>query len=206
MALNREAKAVVIDDVSAQLAQAQSVILAEYRGLDVANITELRKKARDAGVYLRVLKNTLVRRSVAGTPFEMLADKMVGPLIYGISTDPVAAAKVMNDFAKANEVFVIKAGALPNYLMDAAGVKALASMPSRDELLSQLLGTMQAPVAQFVRTLNEVPSKFVQSHGREVWRFSRCRNRRRCCRPCSGCRCSASRREDGVLRYLGRRW
>ncbi|CAM8656657.1 RplJ Ribosomal protein L10 [Burkholderiales bacterium] len=163
MALNREAKAVVIDDVSAQLAQAQSVILAEYRGLDVANITELRKKARDAGVYLRVLKNTLVRRSVAGTPFEMLADKMVGPLIYGISTDPVAAAKVMNDFAKANEVFVIKAGALPNYLMDAAGVKALASMPSRDELLSQLLGTMQAPVAQFVRTLNEVPSKFVRT-------------------------------------------
>jgi large subunit ribosomal protein L10 len=163
VALNREAKAVVIDDVSAQLAQAQSVILAEYRGLDVANITELRKKARDAGVYLRVLKNTLVRRSVAGTPFEMLADKMVGPLIYGISTDPVAAAKVMNDFAKANEVFVIKAGAMPNYLMDAAGVKALASMPSRDELLSQLLGTMQAPVAQFVRTLNEVPSKFVRT-------------------------------------------
>jgi large subunit ribosomal protein L10 len=163
VALNREAKAVVIDDVSAQLAQAQSVILAEYRGLDVANITELRKKARDAGVYLRVLKNTLVRRSVAGTPFEMLADKMVGPLIYGISTDPVAAAKVMNDFAKANEVFVIKAGAMPNYLMDAAGVKALASMPSRDELLSKLLGTMQAPVAQFVRTLNEVPSKFVRT-------------------------------------------
>lgn len=163
MALNREAKAVVIDDVSAQLAKAQSVILAEYRGLDVANITELRKKARDAGVYLRVLKNTLVRRSVAGTPFEMLADKMVGPLIYGISTDPVAAAKVMNDFAKANEVFVIKAGAMPNYLMDAAGVKALASMPSRDELLSKLLGTMQAPVAQFVRTLNEVPSKFVRT-------------------------------------------
>jgi large subunit ribosomal protein L10 len=157
VALNREAKAVVIDDVSAQLAQAQSVILAEYRGLDVANITELRKKARDAGVYLRVLKNTLVRRSVAGTPFEMLADKMVGPLIYGISTDPVAAAKVMNDFAKANEVFVIKAGAMPNYLM------ALASMPSRDELLGQLLGTMQAPVAQFVRTLNEVPSKFVRT-------------------------------------------
>ncbi len=163
MALNREAKAVVIDEVSAQVATAQSIILAEYRGLDVANITELRKKARGAGVYLRVLKNTLVRRSVAGTPFEMLADKMVGPLIYGISKDPVAAAKVMNDFAKGNEVFVIKAGAMPNYLMDAAGVKALASMPSRDELLSTLLGTMQAPVAKFVRTLNEVPSKFVRT-------------------------------------------
>jgi len=163
VALNREAKAVVIDEVSAQVATAQSIIVAEYRGLDVANITELRKKARGAGVYLRVLKNTLVRRAVAGTPFEMLADNMVGPLIYGISKDPVAAAKVMNDFAKTNDVFVIKAGAMPNYLMDAAGVKALASMPSRDELLSTLLGTMQAPVAKFVRTLNEVPSKFVRT-------------------------------------------
>jgi len=163
VALNREAKAVVIDEVSAQVATAQSIILAEYRGLDVANITDLRKKARGANVYLRVLKNTLVRRAVAGTPFESLADNMVGPLIYGISKDPVAAAKVMNDFAKANDVFVIKAGAMPNYLMDAAGVKALASMPSRDELLSTLLGTMQAPVAKFVRTLNEVPSKFVRT-------------------------------------------
>jgi large subunit ribosomal protein L10 len=163
VALNREAKAVVIDEVSAQVATAQSIILAEYRGLDVAKITDLRKKARGANVYLRVLKNTLVRRAVAGTPFESLADNMVGPLIYGISKDPVAAAKVMNDFAKANDVFVIKAGAMPNYLMDAAGVKALASMPSRDELLSTLLGTMQAPVAKFVRTLNEVPSKFVRT-------------------------------------------
>jgi large subunit ribosomal protein L10 len=163
VALNREAKAVMIDDVSAQVAKAQSIIIAEYRGLDVANITELRKKARNSGVYLRVLKNTLVRRAVTGTPFESLAAHMVGPLIYGISTDPVAAAKVLQDFAKANEALVIKAGAMPNYLMDAAGVKALASMPSRDELLATLLGTMQAPVAKFVRTLNEVPSKFVRT-------------------------------------------
>ena len=163
MALNREAKAVVIDEVSAQVAQAQSIILAEYRGLDVANITDLRKKARNAGVYLRVLKNTLVRRSVAGTPFEPLADKMSGPLIYGISKDPVAAAKVMQDFAKGNEVFVIKAGAMPNHVMDATGVKALAAIPSRDELLATLLGTMQAPIAKFVRTVNEIPSKFVRT-------------------------------------------
>jgi large subunit ribosomal protein L10 len=163
VALNREAKAAVIDEVAAQVAGAQSIVVAEYRGLDVANITDLRKKARGAGVYLRVLKNTLARRAVAGTPFEMLADKLVGPLIYGISKDPVAAAKVMQDFAKANDVFVIKAGAMPSYLMDAAGVKALASLPSRDELLSTLLGTMQAPVTKFVRTLNEVPSKFVRT-------------------------------------------
>lgn len=163
MALNREAKAVMIDEVSAQVVRAQSIVLAEYRGLDVANITDLRKRARGAGVYLRVLKNTLARRAVAGTPFEELSTKMVGPLIYGISPDPVAAAKVMNDFAKDNEVFVIKAGAMPNYLMDTKAVKALASMPSREELLSKLLGTMQAPIAKFVRTCNEVPSKFVRT-------------------------------------------
>ncbi len=121
MALNREAKAVVIGEVSAQVAQAQSIILAEYRGLNVANITALRRKARDAGVYLRVMKNTLVRRAVAETPFALLADRMSGPLIYGISRDPVSAAKVMNDFAKTNDAFVIKAGAMPNHLMDASG-------------------------------------------------------------------------------------
>ena len=163
MALNREAKAVIIDDVSAQVAKAQAIVVAEYRGLDVAGITELRRKARDAGVYLRVLKNTLVRRALKETPFEKLTDQLAGPLIYGISEDPVAAAKVMNDFAKTNEVFVIKAGAMPNYLMDAAGVKALASMPSRDELLATLVGTMQAPIVKFVRTLNEVPASFVRT-------------------------------------------
>lgn len=163
MALNREAKAVIIDAVSAQVAKAEAIVVAEYRGLDVTRITELRVKARQAGVYLRVLKNTLVRRAVAGTPFEQLTDQMVGPLIYGISTDPVAAAKVLSDFAKTNEALVIKGGALPNTLVDAAGVKALASLPSRDELLAKLLGTMQAPATTFVQTLNAVPSKFVRT-------------------------------------------
>lgn len=163
MALNREAKAVIIDDVSAQVAKAQAIVVAEYRGLDVASITELRRKARDAGVYLRVLKNTLVRRALNETPFEKLTDQLVGPLIYGISEDPVAAAKVMNDFAKANEALVLKGGAMPNALITIDGIKALASLPSRDELLAKLLGTMQAPVAKFVQTLNEVPSKFVRT-------------------------------------------
>ena len=112
---------------------------------------------------LRVLKNTLARRAVAGTPFESLSAKMVGPLIYGISPDPVAAAKVLSNFAKGNDKLVIKAGAMPHSILDADGVKALASLPSRDELLSKLLGTMQAPVAKFVRTLNEVPGKFVRT-------------------------------------------
>jgi len=148
--------------VSAQVAGAQVIVVAEYRGLEVGNITTLRATARKEGVYLRVLKNTLVRRAIAGTPFEKLQGQLVGPLIYGISKDPVAAAKVLHEFAKSNDKLVIKGGAMPNYVMDVNGVKALATLPSREELLSKLLGTMQAPVAQFVRTLNEVPTKFVR--------------------------------------------
>jgi large subunit ribosomal protein L10 len=163
MGLNRSEKAGVVEEIGAQIADAQSIIVAEYRGLGVGAITALRKQARNSGVHLRVLKNTLARRAVAGTPFEGLASHLVGPLMYGISKDPVAAAKVLNDFAKGNDKLVLKAGAMPNFVMDAAGVKALATMPSRDELLAKLLGTMQAPIAQFVRTLNEVPGKFVRT-------------------------------------------
>ena len=162
MSLNLDDKKAVVAGVSAKVANAQSIVVAEYRGLEVVKITELRANARKSGVYLRVLKNTLVRRAVAGTAFEGLTDQMVGPLLYGISTDPVAAAKLLNEFAKTNDKLIIKAGALPNYVMDVAGVKALATMPSREELLSKLLGTMQAPIATFVRTLNEVPTKFVR--------------------------------------------
>ncbi len=162
MSLNRKEKAVVIEDVTTQVATAQSIVVAEYRGLDVASVTVLRKNARASGVYLRVLKNSLARKAIVGTPFEALSTKLVGPLIYAISADPVAAAKVLSEFAKTNEKLAIKAGALPNSVLDVNGVKALATMPSRDELLSKLLGTMQAPIAQFVRTLNEVPTKFVR--------------------------------------------
>ena len=162
MSLNLEEKKAVVAEVSEQVAQAQAIVVAEYRGLPVGDMTALRAQARKSGVYLRVLKNTLVRRAVDGTPFSGLADKMVGPLVFGISADPVAAAKVLNDFAKTNDKFVIKAGAMPNQVMDANGVKALATMPSREELLAKLMGTMQAPVAKFVRTLNEVPTKFVR--------------------------------------------
>jgi len=160
--LNLSEKQAVVAEVVEQVSKAQSIVVAEYRGLEVGKITALRKQARESGVYLRVLKNTLARRAVEGTPFAGLADKMVGPLIYGISTDPVAAAKVLNGFAKDNDKLVIKAGAMANYVMDVNGVKALATMPSREELLSKLLGTMQAPITQFVRTLNEVPTKFVR--------------------------------------------
>ena len=163
MGLNLEQKQAVVAEVSAQLAKAQAVIVAEYRGLDVARVTQLRAKARQSGLYLRVLKNTLARRAVKGTPFESLSDQMVGPLMYGIAVDPVAGAKVIADFAKDNELFVIKGGAMPNTRMSDKDVKALAQLPSRDELIAKLMGTMQAPVAKLARTLNEVPGKFVRT-------------------------------------------
>jgi large subunit ribosomal protein L10 len=162
LSLNLEQKKAVVGEVSEQVSTAQAIIVAEYRGLQVGEMTELRAQARKSGVYLRVLKNTLVRRAVEGTPFSGLANEMVGPLVFGISSDPVSAAKVLSDFAKANDKFIIKAGAMPNQVMDVKGVQALASLPSREELLAKLLGTMQAPVAKFVRTLNEVPTKFVR--------------------------------------------
>ena len=163
MSLNIEGKKEVVAEVSARLAKAQAVVLAEYRGLPVEDITQLRSQARAAGVYLRVLKNTLARRAVQGTPFEKLADQMSGPLAYGISDDPVAAAKVLHTYAKGNEKLVIKGGMLPNNLMTAKEVGVLATMPSREELLAKLMGTMQAPIAKFVQTLNEVPAKFVRT-------------------------------------------
>lgn len=162
MALKRTEKAAVVEEIAAEVAKAQAIVVAEYRGLEVGSITALRKQARESGVYLRVLKNTLARRAIAGTPFEKLADHLVGPLIYGMSSDPVSCAKVLNSFAKGNDKLVLKAGALPNVSLDANGVKALALLPSREELLAKLLGTMQAPIVQFVRTLNEVPGRFVR--------------------------------------------
>ncbi|MGE5336508.1 MAG: 50S ribosomal protein L10 [Gemmatimonadota bacterium] len=163
MGLNREEKAAMVNEVSALVAKAQSIVVAEYRGLTVESVTKLRKEARAQGVQLRVLKNTLARRAVGGTPFSGLADKLVGPLVYGFSSDPVAAAKVIANFAKSNDKLVVRAGAMPNYVMDVQGVTALATMPSREELLAKLMATMQAPIGQFVRTLNEVPSRFVRT-------------------------------------------
>lgn len=163
MALNLDDKKAVVAEISAQVAQAQAIVVAEYRGLEVGSMTELRREARKSGVYLRVLKNTLARRAVDGTPFSGLAEHLVGPLVYGISPDPVATAKLLNDFAKSNVKLVIKAGAMPNAVFSAKEVNALASMPSRNELLSMLMGTMQAPVAKFVQTMNEVPARFVRT-------------------------------------------
>jgi len=163
LGLNLEEKQAVVAEIGAQVAQAQAIVVAEYRGLGVAAMTDLRKIARGSGIYLRVLKNTLARRAVAETPFAGLSEKMVGPLAYGISSDPVKVAKVLHEFAKGNDKFVIKAGAMANLLMSPKDVANLASMPSREQLIAKLLGTMQAPIATFVRTLNEVPGRFVRT-------------------------------------------
>ena len=153
MGLNLDDKKAVVAEVTAQVAGAQTIVLAEYKGVNVAQLTKLRAQARKSGVYLRVVKNTLVRRAVAGSSFEGLAEQMTGPLIYGISWDPVAAAKVLNDFAKANDKLVLKAGCYAGKLLDKAGIQALATIPSREELLSKLLGVMKAPVAGFAVAL-----------------------------------------------------
>ena len=153
MSLNLDDKKAVVAEVSAQVANAQTIVVAEYAGIEVGNLTVLRAKARESGVYLRVLKNTLARRAVADTPFAGLADQLTGPLIYSISADPVAAAKVLADFAKTNDKLVLKAGSYAGKVLDKAGVQALASIPSREELLAKLLGVMQAPVSGFACAL-----------------------------------------------------
>ena len=159
MGLNLDDKKAVVAEVSAQVANAQTIAVAEYRGIAVGDLTVLRAKAREAGVYLRVLKNTLVRRAIADTPFAGLSDQLVGPLIYSVSEDPVAAARVLNDFAKGNDKLVLKAGSYAGNVLDVEAVKALASIPSRDELLAKLLGVMQAPVTGFACTLAALAKK-----------------------------------------------
>lgn len=159
MSLNIETKQATVAEIASVIANAQTMVLAEYRGISVASMTELRANARKAGVYLHVLKNTLARRAVDGTSFAALADQMVGPLVYAVSDDPVAAAKVLYQFSKKDEKIVLKAGSYNGELMDVAQVTELASIPSRDELLAKLLGIMQAPVSGFARALAALAEK-----------------------------------------------
>ncbi len=159
MSLNRNEKAAVVTDVSAQAARSQTLALAEYRGLTVENLNKLRSDARSKGVYLHVLKNSLARRAVAGTPFEVAQGAMVGPLIYGFSEDAVAAAKVIADFAKGNDKLVIMGGAYAGKVLDAGGVKALAAIPSREVLISQVAGLLKSPIQRFAAVLAALVEK-----------------------------------------------
>jgi large subunit ribosomal protein L10 len=159
LSLNRNEKAAVVRDVAAQAAKSQTLALAEYRGLTVESLNKLRVTARAQGVYLHVLKNTLARRAVAGTPFEVASESMVGPLIYGFSEDAVAAAKVIADFAKGNDKLVIKGGAYAGKALDVKGVKALAAIPSREVLLSQIAGLLKSPVQRTAAVLAALAQK-----------------------------------------------
>ena len=159
MSLNLNDKKAVVAEVSARISSAQTVVLAEYRGIEVGPMTELRAKARSNGVYLRVLKNTLARRAVEGTQFSSLASEMTGPLIYAISDDAVAAAKVVNDFAKSNDKLVIKAGNYAGSPLNKADVTALANIPTKEVLIAMLMGVMQAPVSGFARALAALAAK-----------------------------------------------
>jgi len=159
LSLNRNEKAAVVTDVSAQAARSQTLALAEYRGLTVENLNKLRVDARAKGVYLHVLKNTLAQRAVAGTPFEVAQGAMVGPLIYGFSEDAVAAAKVIADFAKGNDKLIIKGGAFAGKSLNADGVKALAAIPIREVLIAQIAGLLKSPIQRMACVLAAVAAK-----------------------------------------------
>ena len=162
MSLNLSQKKQVVEDVSAVVGTSATAVIAEYRGLTVEEMKVLRREAHENNVFVKVVKNTLLRRAVQGTDFECLDEHLVGPLAFAASEDPVAVAKVLDKYAKQFDALNIKAGSMSGSLLNEAEIKALAQLPSREELLAKLLGTMQAPIAKFVQTLNEVPTKFVR--------------------------------------------
>jgi large subunit ribosomal protein L10 len=159
LSLNRSEKEAVITEVTSLAAKAQTLVMAEYRGITVADMTKLRANARSQGVSLSVLKNTLARRAVAGSTFEVAAEKMTGPLIYGFSVDAVAAARVVADFAKTNDKLVIRGGAYGGKALDVNGVKQLASIPSKEVLLAQLCGLLMSPMSRTAVVLGALAAK-----------------------------------------------
>lgn len=165
MSLNRSEKEAVVSEVTALAAKAQTLVMAEYRGITVADMTKLRVAARGAGVNLSVLKNTLARRAVAGSQFEVAGDQMTGPLIYGFSVDAVAAAKVVADFAKTNDKLVIRGGAFAGKALDVNGVKQLANIPAKPVLLAQLAGLLKSPIARTAVVLGALAKKKEESAG-----------------------------------------
>ena len=159
MSLNRSEKEAVIEQVTGLAAQAQTLVMAEYRGITVADMTRLRNDARSKGVTLSVLKNSLARRAVANSAFDVVVDQMTGPLIYGFSVDAVAAAKVVADFAKTNDKLVIRGGAFGGKALDVNGVKQLASIPPKEVLLAQLCGLLMSPISRTAVVLGALAKK-----------------------------------------------
>lgn len=164
MALTLEQKKAVVAEVSAVAQTAHSAVAAEYRGLTVGEMTELRRKARNEGVFLKVAKNTLVRRAVEGTDFECMAEELTGPLLFAFSTeDPGAAARLIKDFAKTNDRLITRLVAVGAQLYGAEELERLSTMPTRDQAIAMLMGVMKAPIEKFVRTLAEPHAKLVRT-------------------------------------------
>jgi len=163
MSLKLAEKEQVVAALQAKLEGMQATVVAEYRGLTVAQMTELRAAGRKQGVWIQVVKNSLLRRALKDSPFLVVDPLLKGPLVFAASADPVAMAKLFTDFAKRHDKLVITGGALGSQLMDPQALAQLSKMPSREELLAKLMGTMQAPISTFVRTLNEVPGRFVRT-------------------------------------------
>ena len=165
MSLNRSEKQAVIDEVTGLAAKAQTLVMAEYRGIKVADMDKMRNEARSKGVTLSVLKNTLARRAMQGSAFEVASDQMTGPLIYGFSTDAVSAAKVVADFAKTNDKLVIRGGAFAGKTLDVNGVKQLANIPSKEVLLAQLCGLLMSPMSRTAVVLGALAAKRSEASG-----------------------------------------
>jgi large subunit ribosomal protein L10 len=164
MVLKLEDKKTIVSEVADVAKQAVSLIAAEYSGLTVAQLTGLRKSARGAGVYMRVVRNTLARRAIEGTQFACMQHELVGPLVLAFSTDhPGAAARIIRDFIKDNEKLKVRALALENQLLPASGLNTLANLPTRDEGIAQLMSVMKAPITKLVQTMAEPHAKLVRT-------------------------------------------
>lgn len=163
MSMNIEQKKAIVSEVAEVAESAPTAIAAEYIGLNVAEMTKLRQSARDAGIYLKVVRNTLARRALEGSKFDCMREKLIGPLLLAFSNEePGSAAKVLRDFSKDNEKLVVKLIALDGKLLDASNLERVANIPSLDQARAMLLGLLQAPMGKFVRVLNEPPAKFAR--------------------------------------------
>ena len=161
--MNRENKQSVVDELHAAWSESNSAVVAQYSGLNVAAMSDLRGRLHTAGVSLRIVKNTLARRAAKDTDLQVAEEFFTGPVAIAYGTDPVGMAKAISDFAKENDALEIRGGVLEGKAIDAAGINVLANLPSRDELLAKMLGSMQSPISGFVRTLNEIPASFVRT-------------------------------------------
>lgn len=161
--MNRDDKQRVVDELHAAWTESTAGVVTHYRGLTVAQMGDLRRSLHNANVSLQVVKNTLARRAAEGTGFKAAEELFTGPVAIAYGTDPVGMAKAISDFAKKNEALKIMGGVLDGKAVDAAGISALANLPSREVLLAKMLGSMQSPISGFVRTLNEIPASFVRA-------------------------------------------